>query len=146
MERFMWATLGVVFLVVGLVVTFVCISVGIYVDITAFLGLPIPLLMLGMGILVLTSFSYKVLCGETGITMFFVFSEVRVPWEYVEYHNNVACRVKIKGGANVWVLLKYRGQSNMRTHRALLLLPSVGPVVGWSAKEYTTELSKYIPS
>jgi hypothetical protein len=121
-------------------------SVGIYIDISAFLGLPIPFLMLGMGILSLTSFSYKVLCSETGISMSFVFREVHVPWENVDYHRNVAFRGKINGGANVWVLLKYRRQSDMRTHRALLLLPSVGPVVGWSAKEYTTELSRYIPS
>ena len=148
MKRLFWVTLGFVFLVLGLAVISALTAVGIHENVIVFLGLPLPLLMVGVGILILVSFAYKVFCDETGIKMSFVFRKEHVPWEYVDWYKNVGYRGKVEGQANVWVLLKYRsgGEGNALVRHALLLLRGEGPVVGWSAKGYTTELNKHIPS
>ena len=115
-------------------------------EFVALVALPVALLFPVVGIIHLAFVSYDTLSDEKGIHLLFVFTEECVPWENVASYKNVGVRHRLNGGAAVWVLLTCSRKINVLTDRAFLFIPGEGPVLGMSAKEYTTELNKWIPA
>jgi hypothetical protein len=147
MKKHFIAINGLAFLIVGSL---------LLIALTSLIGLghaefilfsPFPAIMIGVGVLTLKSLSYQTEFDATGIIMSFVFGKERIPWECIEWYRNIGYRGKFRGGANIWVWMKYRQpEKNItRWSIALLILEGVGPVVGWSAKEYKTQLNAFIP-
>ena len=104
------------------------------------LALVMSFTMLCVGFIVWLSFAYETSFDKNGIEMRFVFRKDRVPRESIEWHKNVGFRNKILGGANVWVVLKYKLPKEHGVHfrRAVLFVPGIGPVVGTATREFKT--------
>lgn len=102
--------------------------------------------ILCVGFITWTSFAYETSFEKNGIEMRFVFRKDRVPWESIEWHRNVGFRNKISGGANVWVVLKYKLSKEHGTffRRAVLFVPGMGPVVGTTTREFKTQLDLFL--
>jgi hypothetical protein len=111
------------------------------------LVLLMSLMMMGIGIMSFRAFSYKTHCDESGIWLNFPLRNEHVLWQNVDCYRNISHKGKFKGGANVWIALKYRkhGQHDRRKKSAILILEGIGPTVAWSAKEYTTVLNRFVP-
>ncbi len=147
MGRFLCGTLGALFLAVGALVI-VAIIIGARQSHSAlFIVLPVPALLVLIGFLALKVFACEVHCDDKGLKLSFVFREKWINWDAVEWYKNVAWRGSFKGGANVWITLKYHDvwDGKKHEHKAILLLPSIGLPSGMSSKEYTTSLDQYIP-
>ena len=102
--------------------------------------------MLCLGLITLMSYAYETSFDKTGIEMQFVFRKERVPWESIEWHRNVGFVNNISGGANVWVVLKYKLFKEHGTHsrRAFLLISGTGPVVGTATREFKTSIDSFL--
>ena len=98
--------------------------------------------LLCVGLITFLSFAYETSFDKNGIEMRFVFRKDRAPWESIEWHRNVGFRNKISGGANVWVVLKYKfpKEHGALFRRAVLFVPGIGPVVGTATREFKTPL------
>lgn len=104
--------------------------------------------MLCVGLITFLSFGYETSFDKNGIDMQFVFRKDRVPWESIEWHRNVGFRNQISGGANVWVVLKYKlsKECGARYRRAVLRVPGIGPVVGMATRDFKTPLDLFCPN
>lgn len=104
--------------------------------------------MLCVGFITWMSFAYETSFDKNGIDMQFVFRKDRVPWESIEWHRNVGFRNKISGGANVWVVLKYKlpKEHGALFRRAVLFVPGIGPAVGTATRDYKTPLNLFLRS
>ena len=102
--------------------------------------------MLCLGLTTMMSFAYETSVDKNGIEMQFVFRKERVPSESIEWHRNVGFINKISGGANVWVVLKYKLFKEHGTHsrRAFLLISGTGPVVGTATREFKTSIDSFL--
>ncbi|HKY72642.1 MAG TPA: hypothetical protein VJL88_12045 [Nitrospira sp.] len=151
MRKHFISIIGLAFLFVGslLMVALLIAGTGVVGSGHAELILfsPFPAIMFGVGLLTLRSLSYHTDFDPAGITTNFVFGKERIPWESIQSYRNVGFRGKFHGGANIWVWVKYRqpGKSITGCRRALLILEGAGPVVGWSAREYKTQLNEFVP-
>jgi len=147
MRRFRYGILGALFLAVGVLVIIAIIIVARQSHFALFLLLPLPVLLVVIGFLVLKVFAYEVRCDDKGLKISFVFREKWINWDAVEWYKNVAWRGNFKGGANVWITLKYHDLRDRKKHKhkAVLLLPSIGSPSGVSSKIYATVLDQYIP-
>jgi hypothetical protein len=112
------------------------------------LALDMSFAMLCVGLVTWMSFAYETSFDKNGIEMQFVFRKDRVPRESIEWHRNVGFRNKISGGANVWVVLKYKLPKEHGTlfRRAVLLVPGIGPVVGTATRDFKTLLDSFLSS
>lgn len=147
MRRFLCGTLGALFLAVGVLVI-VAIIIGIRQSHSAlFIVLPVPALLVLIGFLALKVFACEVRCDDKGLKLSFVFREKLINWDAVEWYKNLAWRESFKGGANVWITLKYHDvlDGKKHEHKAILLLSSIGSQFGVSSELYTTALDQYIP-
>jgi hypothetical protein len=89
----------------------------------------------------LSAFAYETRFGKDGAELQFVFRKDHVPWESIEWHRNVGFKNRILGGANVWVILKYKQptQGDVYFRKAVLFVAATaGPAVGISTKEFKT--------
>ncbi len=140
-------TLAVVFVVMGAVLTMAASLAVARGHLVFSLALPLPVATFGLGILMLRSFAYEVKCNEHGISMYFAFWKKSVSWDHVECYKYLGLRGRFKGGANIFVMLKYKipNTVDLSLKRAFMVLQGTGPSLGMSTKQYTTELDQYIP-
>ena len=110
------------------------------------LALAMSFAMLCLGLITLMSFAYETSFDKNGIEMQFVFRKDRVPWESIEWHRNVGFWNRISGGADVWVVLKYKPpkEYGARSRRAVLGVPGIGPVVGTATRDFKTPLDSFL--
>ena len=150
-SKFLHAILGFGFFFFGLAMAVVLIMIvtglsnpnaKIPIAVT---GLVIPItsvFSIGMGVLILRLFPYEVTCDSNGLTMLFLFRKERVNWEKIEWYKNIGIKVY------VWIALKYYSirKDSICARKAIVLLPSNGTILSWSANDYLTLLDQYIPN
>ena len=72
------------------------------------LALATSFAMLCIGLITFLAFAYETSGDKNIIEMQFVFRKDRVPWESIAWHRNVGFVNRVSGGADVWVVLKYK--------------------------------------
>ena len=144
MKRLLFGLTGFGVIVLGLI-----ISVLTVIDIRrghldALIPLVFGFFISCAGLTLVRSRPYRQSVLNDGLDLLFVCRRDFVPWDKVIWHKKIGYRSRFKGEANVWTLLKYARSKGARTvyRMVILLLPGKGPVVGTSAKEYTTVLDE----
>jgi len=146
MARFSLIIMGIIFTAIGLILALMVADLGMRGDVVVLLGLPVVIAMLLQGCVSLTVFAYQARCDQAGVQLQFAFRNVHIPWKWIESCRNLGVRGRLKGGAYVWALLKYRKVGDGGTHYryALLFLEGKGPAVSLSKEDYTTELGERV--
>ena len=146
MARFSLIIMGILFTAIGLILALMVADLSMRGDVEMLLGLPVVIVMLLSGCICLTVFAYQALCDQTGVQLHFAFRNVHIPWKWIESYRSLGVRGRLKGGAYVWALLKYRTVGDGRTHYryVLLFLEGKGPAVSLSKEDYTTELGERV--
>jgi hypothetical protein len=150
MKRFSAILLGLLMMGIGCLIGVIAIlnivGVGQRLPLVPLiLALAMSFAMLCVGLVTWLSFSYETSFDKNGIEMQFVFRKDRVLRESIEWHKNIGFRNKILGGANVWVVLKYKLPNGHGTlfRRAILFVPGIGPVVGTATRDFKTPLDAF---
>ena len=143
--RLFWAVLGAALVALGLIVlALVAIAVTVQGAHLFVLGFIPALLVMGIGLLLLFKVPYRVVPAGDGLSLSFIFGNVKIPWCDVMALRKLLVRMSFRSEEGMlYTIVTYVTQE--RNHSwAFLVLRGYGAGASLSPREYETELDKYL--